>query len=123
MNDWLIDRRQIEMTIKSSTATTTRYWWIDDFEYKDYSRNWYVKSIDNDVDLIHVQIITWMMLSFVEYYEVIDYLEIMKRKMSIKYRFDESIVKQSFNYYESLTNFMSIMLSSIKINFMSSLYS
>ena len=123
MNDWLIDRRQIEMTIKSSTATTTRYWWIDDFEYKDYSRDWYVKSIDNDVDLIHVQIITWMMLSFVEYYEVIDYLEIMKRKMSIKYRFDESIVKQSFNYYESLTNFMSIMLSSIKINFMSSLYS
>ena len=65
MNDWLIDQRQIEMTIKSSIATTTKYWWIDDFEYKDYSKNWYVKSIDNDVDLIHVQIITWMMLSFV----------------------------------------------------------
>ena len=59
----------------------------------------------------------------VEYYEVIDYLEIMKRKMSIKYRFDELIVKQSFNYYESLANFMSIMLSSIKINFMSFIYS
>ena len=123
MNDWLIDRRQIEMTIKFSTATTTRYWWINDFEYKNYSRNWYVKNIDNDVDLIHVQIITWMMLSFVEYYEVIDYLEAMKRKMSIKYRFDESIVKQSFNYYESLANFMSITLSNIKINFMSSIYS
>ena len=59
----------------------------------------------------------------VKYYEVIDYLEAMKQKMSIKYRFDESVVKQSFNYYESLANFMSIMLSSIKINFMSSIYS
>ena len=58
----------------------------------------------------------------VEYYEVIDYLEAMKRKMSIKYKFDESVVKQSLNYYESLANFMSIMLSSIKINFMSSIY-
>ena len=70
MNDWLIDRRQIKMTIKFSTATTTRYWWINDFEYKDYSRDWYVKNIDNDVDLIHVQIITWMMLSIVEYEEI-----------------------------------------------------
>ena len=63
------------------------------------------------------------MLSFVVYDKVIDYLETMKRKMSIKYRFDESIVKQSFNYYESLANFMSIILSNIKINFMSSIYS
>ena len=47
----------------------------------------------------------------------------MKRKLSIKYRFDESIVKQSFNYYESLANFMFKILSNIKIKFMSSIYS
>ena len=57
-----------------------------------------------------------MMLSFVEYYEVIDYLEAMKRKMSIKYRFGGSVAKQSPNYYGSLANFMPIMLPSIKIN-------
>ena len=59
----------------------------------------------------------------VVYDEVIDYLKAMKRKMSIKYKFDESVVKQSFNYYESLANFMSITLSNIKINFISSIYS
>ena len=64
-----------------------------------------------------------MSLNRVVYDEVIDSLETMKRKMSIKYRFDESVVKQSLNYYESLANFMSIILSNIKINFMSSIYS
>ena len=34
-----------QMTVKFSITTTTKYWWIDDFEYKNYSRNWYVKSI------------------------------------------------------------------------------
>ena len=28
------------MTIKFSITTTTRYWWINDLEYKDYLRNW-----------------------------------------------------------------------------------
>ena len=63
-----------------------------------------------------------MMLSFVEYYEVIDYLEAMERKVSIKYRFGEPVAKQSLNYYGSLANSMSIMLPSIKINFMSPIY-
>ena len=63
-----------------------------------------------------------MMLSFVEYYEVIDFLKAMKRKMPIKYRFGGPVAKQSLNYYGPLANSMPIMLPSIKANSMPPIY-